>query len=298
MTKITKFDRERASGIGGSDAPVLVGIARWKTPLQLWAEKVRALQGDFSSDDDDEDNEMLLWGTLMEPKILQVYGERTGRIITKPKGLIRHPDLNWLIAHLDARQKGELGEGIVEAKNVSRYVSERWIDGAPIEVEVQAQHYMAATGLEYATAVGLIGGHRLVWQDIERNQRFIDALLEREEAFWKRVLADNPPTATAADNKFLNTLTPASEGKVIVFGGDATEIDDDLEHVLNEIDKVKSMLNPLEEKRAELEARIKQMMGDAEIAHTPTGQVYTFKEVVRKAHEVKESRYRKFVRKK
>lgn len=297
MGKISKFDRERASGIGGSDAPVLVGVARWKTPLQLWAEKVRALQGQF--DDDEEENEMLLWGTLMEPKILEVYGKRTGRIITKPKGLIRHPDIDWLIAHLDSVQKDpSRGRGIVEAKNVSRYVSDRWIDGVPIEVNVQAQHYMAATGLPYATAVGLIGGHRLVWQDIERNQRFIDALLEREERFWQRVISDNPPTATAADHKFLNTLVEPEKGKIVVLEGDGLNLDGELEKTLNEIDKIKTMLSPLEEKRQELEARIKQMMGDAEEAHMPNGQVYTFKEVVRKAHEVKESKYRKFVRKK
>lgn len=297
MGKISKFDRERASGIGGSDAPVLVGVARWKTPLQLWAEKVRALQGQF--DDDEEENEMLLWGTLMEPKILEVYGKRTGRIITKPKGLIRHPDIDWLIAHLDSEQKDpNLGHGIVEAKNVSRYVSDRWVDGVPVEVNVQAQHYMAATGLPYATAVGLIGGHRLVWQDIERNQRFIDALLEREERFWQRVISDNPPTATAADHKFLNTLVEPEKGKIVVLEGDGLNLDAELEKTLNEIDKVKTMLSPLEEKRQELEAKIKQMMGDAEEAHMPNGQVYTFKEVVRKAHEVKESKYRKFVRKK
>ena len=67
----------------------------------------------------------------------------------------------------------------------------------PVEVQVQTQHYLAATGLPYATAVGLVGGHQLIWKDIERNETFIEALLEREENFWLRVLSDNPPTATA-----------------------------------------------------------------------------------------------------
>jgi putative phage-type endonuclease len=295
MAKLTKFQRERASGVGGSDAPIVCGVARWKSPFQLWHQKTQALLG--IAEEEDDDNELLLWGTLMEPQILKQYGKQTGRIITRPKEVIRHADVNWLIAHLDGKQTDkEMGGGIVEAKNVSRFVSERWLEEPPVEVQVQAQHCMAATGLDHATAVGLVGGHQLVWQDIERNQTFIDAMLEREGRFWERVLADNPPTATAADHKFLNTLVRPVKAKVIVFDGSATELDVELQFVLNEIAKQKEVMKPLEEEKKRIEARIKQMMGDAEEAHTPSGQVYTFKEVV-----VKESKgysFRKFVRKK
>lgn len=297
MPKLTKFQRERASGIGGSDAPVICGVARWKSPFQLWVEKTQALEGIAA--EEEEDNDLLLWGILMEPQILKQFGKRTGRRIIKSKELIRHPDLDWLIAHLDGTQHAkDLGIGVLEAKNVSRYVSERWLDEPPVEVQVQSQHYMAATGLEYATAVGLVGGHNLVWQDIERNQNFIDAMLEREDRFWQRVLSDNPPTATAADHKFLNTLVKPVEAKVVVFDGTGTDLDVELQFVLNEIEKQKTVMGPLEEKKKDIEAKIKQMIGDAEEAHTPSGQVYTFKEVVVKEAVRKGYSFRKFVRKK
>ena len=48
--KPTKFQRDRASGIGGSDAPVLCGVARWRSPFQLWVEKTRAMAGEFEED--------------------------------------------------------------------------------------------------------------------------------------------------------------------------------------------------------------------------------------------------------
>jgi predicted phage-related endonuclease len=213
--------------------------------------------------------------------------------------LIRHPDLDWLIAHLDGKQKDkELGIGVVEGKNVSRYVSDRWEDEVPVEVQVQTQHYLAATGLPYATAVGLVGGHKLIWKDIERNDKFIEVLLEREENFWMRVLADNPPTATAADHKFLNTLVKPVERKTIIFDGVGGDLDAELQVVLDEIEKQKGVLSPLTKERERIEAEIKQLIGDAEEAHTPAGQVFTFKEVVTKEYVRKESRYRKFVRKK
>ena len=281
--KPTKFQRDRASGIGGSDAPVLCGVARWRSPFQLWVEKTRAMAGDF--EEDEEDNDLLLWGTLMEPQILKQFGKKTGRIITRPKELIRHPDLDWLIAHLDGKQKDKaLGIGVVEGKNVSRYVSERWEDEVPVEVQVQTQHYLAATGLPYATAVGLVGGHKLIWKDIERNDKFIEALLEREENFWMRVLADNPPTATAADHNFLNTLVKPVEKKIIIFDGSGGDLDLELAGILNEIEKQKAVMKPLDEEKKRVEAEIKQMIGDAEEAHTPAGQVYTFREVVTKEY--------------
>jgi putative phage-type endonuclease len=297
MAKLTKFEKERASGIGGSDAPIICGVARWKTPLQLWWEKVQALEG--SAGGEEEENDMLLWGILMEPQILKQYGKKTKRVITRHKALIRHPDIEWLIAHLDGKQKDkELGIGVVEAKNVSRYVSDRWADEAPLEVQVQSQHYMAATGLEYATAVGLVGGHKLIWQDIERNQKFIDAMLEKEDNFWMRIRADNPPTATAADSKFLNTLIKPVPAKVVVFDGEGGDLDAELQLILNEIEKQKEVMKPLEKEKDRIEARIKQMMGDAEEAHMPNGQRFTFKEVVVKEALRKGYSFRKFVRKK
>ena len=297
MAKLTKFHRERASGIGGSDAPIVCGVSRWKTPLQLWWQKVQALEG--AAGDEEEENDLLLWGTLMEPQILKQYGKRTKRKITRPKGLIRHADIEWLIAHLDGKQEDkELGIGIVEGKNVSRYVSERWLDEAPLEVQVQSQHYMAATGLEYATAVGLLGGHQLVWQDIERNQKFIDAMLEKEHNFWMRIRADNPPTATAADSKFLNTLVKPVKAKIVVFDGEGGDLDAELHLILGEIEKQKEVMKPLEKEKDRIEALIKQMMGDAEEAHMPNGQRFTFKEVVVKEAVRKGYSFRKFVRKK
>ena len=59
-----------------------------------------------------------------------------------------------------------------------------------------------------------------------------------------------------------------------------------------------AVISSLDEEKKRVEAQIKQMIGDAEEAHTPAGQVYTFKEVITKEYVRKESRYRKFVRKK
>jgi hypothetical protein len=92
-------------------------------------------------------------------------------------------------------------------------------------------------------------------------------------------------------------VTPV-EAKVIVFDGEAGGLDAELQLVLNEIEKQKAVMAPLEEKKMELEAKIKQMIGDAEEAHMPNGQVYTFKNVEVKEAVRKAYSFRKLVRKK
>ena len=76
------------------------------------------------------------------------------------------------------------------------------------------------------------------------------------------------------------------------------DIDEELQTVLNEIEKQKEVMDPLDEKKKELEAKIKQLIGSAEEAHAPNGQVYTFKEVTVEGGFRKGYSFRKLVRKK
>ena len=50
----------RRRGIGGSDASVICGINRYKSPVELWMEKTNQLQVQ-------ESGEAAYWGTQLEP---------------------------------------------------------------------------------------------------------------------------------------------------------------------------------------------------------------------------------------
>ena len=290
-----EFLAERKTGIGGSDAPVILGVAKWSSPLQIWASKVRALEEDEQEEENEDTAEELEWGRLVEPIVLNAFGKRSGRVVEAGELFARHPETHWLIGHADGAQKPHGGyedDGIVECKNVFRTLWMEWLDDAPLPVKVQVQHYLAAFDLEYATAVALIGGNKLVYHDIERNQPFIDAMLEREERFWARVISDNPPPATAAACKFLNKLVPEDKTVIIQMPGIAIDFHHELTEVKNEIEKIKAQMAPLEEKKDELEARIKQEMGEASIATVPDGSSYTFKTTDKKGFTVKPSKFR------
>ena len=286
-----EFLIERSTGVGGSDAPIILGEAKWSSPLQLWAQKVQALEGDIKEEEDTA--EELLWGTLVEPIVISQFAKESGRDVHHGELFARHPEIHWLIGHADGGQTVDDGfAGIVECKNVSRYLWQEWLEDAPLPVKIQVQHYLAAFDLEFATAVALIGGNRLVWTDIERNQPFIDAMLEAEERFWARVVSDNPPPATAADCKFLNKLVPEDKTLIISMPSAGLEHHEALAGVKNEIKKIEDQLAPLSEEKAKLEALIKQEIGEASVVTLPDGSGYTFKTTKRKGHVVKPSEYR------
>ena len=281
-----EFLAERKTGIGG--------VSKWSSPLQVWASKVRALDEDVRLEEIDMDAaEQLRWGQLVEPLVIGEFGRKTGREVIHGELFFRHPEIRWLIGHADGEQSRWPGDkSLIECKNVSQWIWMEWLEDAPLPVKVQTQHYLAASGRDMATATALIGGNKLVWHDIERNQPFIDAMLEEEERFWARVVSDNPPTATAKDCKFLNTLTPENPKVFIQLPGDALACHDELVTTKGEIKELKEEMKTLEEKRDELEAKIKQQMGEASGASLPDGSMYMFKTTIRKPYTVKGCEYR------
>ena len=67
--------KERMAGIGGSDAAAVMGLSKWKTPLDVFLEKRGEIATDFV------DSEPMKWGRLLEPVVRQEYAERSGEVV-------------------------------------------------------------------------------------------------------------------------------------------------------------------------------------------------------------------------
>ena len=61
----------RKQGIGGSDASVVCGINRYKSPVELWMEKTDQMPSQ-------EAGEAAYWGTQLEPFVRAEFTKRTG----------------------------------------------------------------------------------------------------------------------------------------------------------------------------------------------------------------------------
>ena len=239
---------ERRKGIGGSDVAPILGLSRWKTPLDVYLDKTGQAPAQAES-------EPMLWGTLLEPVILSEFARRTGFEVHKPTGMLRDEKRPWMLASLDGWAP-EL-EAIVEAKTARS--ADGWGDDGTDEIpayyHTQVAHYMAVTGARIAFVPVLIGASDFRTYQIERDDSFIADLVEAERAFWHdHVVPGIPPEPiNAADAA---RLWQRDNGGVIEVSG---EIVDDVE----ELRALKAQAKDLEERIGSIEDRVKIAFRDA-----------------------------------
>lgn len=175
----------RKAGIGGSDAAAILGISKYRTPLQVYLDKIGELP-------EQPDNPAMLWGRTLEPVIRQRYSDITGREVHMHDGIIRCDAHPFMLANLDGfTEDGRVLE-IKTARSAEGW-GEPGSDEIPEVYQCQVQHYMVVTGFVVADVAVLIGGSDFRLYEVPADQELQEIMVEREAAFWRRVEAHNPP---------------------------------------------------------------------------------------------------------
>ena len=251
----------RRQGIGGSDAGAIAGLNPWKSPVDVYLEKVGDVQ-------QAEQNEAMYWGTLLEDTIARAYAEKTGHKIQRRTKTLRHPEMPWMIAHLDRVILGDKrGPGVLEIKTAGR--PDGWGEPGTDEIPdcymAQVAHYMAVTGYAWARLAVLIGGRDFRVYDIPRDEDLIQALVEIERRFWQEHVEPRvPPDPRSLQD--LNALWPQDSGRVVQATPEIVE-------AVSELDRIKSEIADLEEIKKRHEATIKAYMEDAAVLEDEAGNV-------------------------
>lgn len=276
--------RARTTGIGASEISRVLGIApdSWGTEFSLFAEKVGAVPPR-----DLDDVEAVEWGKLLEPLIIRQYEKRTGRRSERCNLLLRSLAHPWALATLDGRTSDGTGSWPLEVKAASAFRSEDWADGPPEHYMAQVQQQLLVTGDPKATIVCLLGGQRMVWMDIERDDVWQRRIVFHGSAFWDRVQRRDPPDpdGTESTKRTLQALFPHDSGEVV-------ELPMALAEIVDEWQQDKRGLKALEERIRLAENTIKATLGDATRGVLPTGDGVSWKEQRRAEHVVAESSYR------
>jgi putative phage-type endonuclease len=258
----------RKQGIGGSDASVVCGISRYKSPVELWMDKTSQLPYQ-------EAGEAAYWGTLLEALVRTEFTKRTGIEVTHKHQLLRSEEHPFMQANLDGTcEHPDLGTCIFEAKTASAYKAGEWEDAIPDEYQLQIQHYMAVTGYKAAYIAVLIGGNTFRWKFIERDEELIAMMIELEEDFWNHVQDGTPPPldGSNASAKFLAERFPNSKPHSQITLPDAADA------LLRQYDAACEQLEALTEQKQEAENQLKQMMGENEVG-TAEGHIITWKNI-------------------
>lgn len=220
---------ERQNGIGGSDMSSILGLNYRFSSVELFYQKVGLT---FQSE---EENEAMFWGTRGESNVLdigQYYDIDTGsyidnyeskrkvRKITKLGYMVTNPEYPWIISNIDGAvnftPRNFKMDGPAEAKTISRQTAEMWENGIPPYHLCQINTYMI--GCEpmmrkrEAYIFYLQDGRQFRGYCIPVIDPIREAILERSEDFWKRVLKGREIMADIKDNdmrlKYLSEIEP------------------------------------------------------------------------------------------
>lgn len=263
-----KWLEYRKLGIGGSDASVVCGVSRYKSPVELWMEKTGQMP-------QQEAGEAAYWGTQLEALVRAEFTRRTGVEVRLVKQILQSEEHPFMLANLDGVCKTEdHGTCIFEAKTASAYKVGEWDDAIPDEYMIQVQHYMAVTGYDGAYIAVLIGGNTFKWRFIPRDDELIAMLIELEAKFWDHVQNVTPPALDGSDAsaRFLARLYPDSVPRSQI------TLPDEAAEVLDLYEQASEQLETVTQRKQEAENRLKQMLGENE-AGISGGRIITWKSV-------------------
>ncbi len=237
----------RRKGIGGSDAPVILGANKYQSSFDLWFDKVHG-NGEI------EDNDAMKWGRLIEPILAQNFMDKTGKKLRNRHAILQHDKYPFILASVDRLVVGEKAGW--EGKTTNHF----YVDsGEPKEIyTIQCQHYMAVTGLGKWYISVLSGGQKEYEYEIDRDDDFIDnVLIPAEVAFWDQVQNQELPEydGSEACTKMLHEMYPQGNGESVMLGREYLDTVKQYKH-FTQVEK------EAKEEKARLSNIIKGVMGN------------------------------------
>jgi len=249
----TEWLEFRRLGIGGSDASVVCGINKYKSPIELFMEKTGQLPHQ-------EAGEAACWGTQLESLVRAEFTKRSGIEVMPANYILQSEAHPFMLANLDGEcQHPIYGTCVFEAKTASAYLAGDWEDSIPDPYMLQIQHYMAVTGYKGAFVAVLIGGNSFKWKIIERDEEIISMLIQLESEFWQMVQTNTPPPldGSEASTKFIGERFPRSILPKIELPMEAAAL-------IQQYDAACEQLEYLTQQKQEAENLLKQMLGECE----------------------------------
>lgn len=178
----------RNRGIGASDAPVIMGVSPWKTPYQLWEEKMGVVKGMSG-------NWATRRGNDLEPLARKTYELMTD--LDMPPVLAVHPVYDFMRASLDGYNFE--ARKILEIKCPGREDHAKAVAGqVPLKYIWQLQHQLLVTGALEADYFSFDGENGVI-VTVKPDEAMQDLLVEKCSAFWACVTSRKPPELTDRD---------------------------------------------------------------------------------------------------
>lgn len=231
MKNYTRIDLEqcspewhefRSNHIGASDAPVIMGASPWKTPYQLWREKLGYGESQKFSP-------AMQRGIFLEEKARLAYSAMK-RVSVKP-AVLKSNVIPYMAASLDGISA--CGCFIVEIKCPGEKDHALALQGKiPEKYIPQLQHQMAVAmvhSMDYFSFDGESG----VVVSIDYDPTYAEKMLKAEANFWLHVCDLTPPEGAP---------TPVYDPQFIQLGERWIELQDNIEQATKEQNEIRKKM--------------------------------------------------------
>lgn len=180
----------RRNKIGSSDAPIIMERSPWRTPYQLWLEKLSPTMQHTTN--------AMKRGLDLEEAARDKFEQMTG--LTVFPQVVQHPTIEFMIASLDGMTIE--GNAIVEIKCPGREDQVNALRGKiPEKYYPQLQHQMEVCELDKAYYFSYDGEDGVILE-ISRDDKYIKRMIQKEEEFWNCLQDFTPPQMTDKDFQY------------------------------------------------------------------------------------------------
>ena len=251
---------KRHEGIGASDTPIIMGYSTYKTPYQLYLEKIGAI------DSDDEMTEQQYWGNALEPIIMKRFSEENDVQVTFPD-TVYHPDYPFIFANLDGWIESE--NAVIEAKSANSFQRKEWdmalTDGIPLVYLIQVAKQCLITNATRGYCAVLIGGMEYKQFIYERDAALEELILKADLDFWNCVQNRIEPDPISTSDCRLKFPSPSPD-KIATATFKTT-------HALEALIHCKANIKKLQEDEEFHKMQLMSHMGDAEYLMGQEGEL-------------------------
>ena len=260
---------DRTTYIGGSDAAAILGVSKWRTPLDVYLIKTGEEQDEISP----EKQKIFRRGKRLEPIAIEMLVDEYGFKVTRTSpeedpNRYQDPEYPFMAAEIDfefevtAELLDVLPEGFIdpallgtiqngEIKTVHPLAAHMWgeefTEDVPIDYAAQSMHGLMVTGRKVCVYGTLVGADNLVIYKIERDEETIAGLRKKEIAFWQNLTDRLPPDPVNLED--IKTLFARIRGKAAQIGAETVQD-------LLELKRLRESAKLIEERKDEVEFRL------------------------------------------
>jgi len=219
---------EKTTSIGISELPIIMGLSKFTTPLQLWRRKLGLEPAPAATFP-------MKIGIAFEEPAFKLYCEEKNLNPDAFKGQFYVQDTNreWLHGYIDFfnEKEGQLFEFkiVSSVNNLEAY-------------KVQVNGYLALTGLSKGKLVYLINNWGFKEFEIEFDEALWRKSLESADYFYQCILNETPPITNVISEEQWQ------------------ELDNELIQVLYQLEEFENEYDELSKKRDELREKAKEIM--------------------------------------